>query len=117
MRGTLIDGTCATTGYKDAHHDNMENPGNTCKVDHPGETFLGLGDIQLNPPGTTPTMLPAPNAPPVDKIEPANCLDGFPLDGHDPMPLRVDQRGVERPQSPPGVSPERCDIGAVEVEP
>lgn len=85
---------------------------------------VGLGPLQDNG-GITPTMMPAPDSPLVDAIDPLEFWGGPTLG----CATYDDQRGVSRPQDgngeppPPTVNPrpygvpfDWCDIGAVEAD-
>lgn len=85
---------------------------------------VGLGPLQDNG-GPTPTMMPAPDSPLVDAINPLDYWGGPTLG----CATYDDQRGVTRPQDgngeppPPTVNPrpygvpfDWCDIGAVEAD-
>jgi hypothetical protein len=111
LKSTVIDGDCAgftitSFGY------NIESPGDTCGLDQvtdqpattPGE--LNLGPLQGN---GGPTMTHALRVLPtlsvaIGWIPEADCVDA------QGQPLRIDQRGVTRPQGP------ACDVGSFESE-
>jgi hypothetical protein len=63
---------------------------------------LGLGPLQLNAPGTTPTHALLPGSPAIDHIPNGTVGCG--------SEFTTDQRGVAMPQGP------GCDIGAFELE-
>lgn len=85
-------GTVTANGSGNLITANFGCPGNI--ADYPGDPQLG--PLQLNPPGSTPTMALATTSPAVDTGDPAACE-------------ALDQRGVLRALSPP------CDIGAFEL--
>ncbi|MFN8440259.1 MAG: choice-of-anchor Q domain-containing protein [Caldilineaceae bacterium] len=83
-------------------------------VQHPGNcTFAGqevtvnsdaqLGELGENG-GNTPTLLPLPGSPLIDRIQDSSLCEAF------------DQRGIQRPKDGDGDGTAACDLGAVEYQ-
>lgn len=101
------DSDCAGSGVQSDGFSLIEHYRSTrCTIS--GGAFVAadplLGVLQNNG-GPTLTHLPGAGSPAIDAGNPANCIFG------NADPIKLDQRGIERPQGA------RCDLGAVEVEP
>lgn len=100
-----IIGTCAYEptqgGILILGNYNLVQATGSCRAQTPNLTNR-FGDPQLGPladhGGPTPTLLPLPNSPALDRIPADRCATS------------TDQRGISRPQG------NGCDIGAVEIE-
>jgi CSLREA domain-containing protein len=111
LRGTIIDGQCASAAGLDDLGYNIDS-GDTCGLDQPtsrSDTDPLLGPLADNG-GPTLTREPMPGSPAIDAVPVEDCTwddDGDP--GTPELPVLNDQRGYSRPKGT------GCDIGAFEV--